>query len=79
MRTGTRNEHLCQSFCNVWLIATVLLKGLRVELPGAVSRYIEVFDRAVARHQVTGVGAVAIAFALPRESLPAEIDESSLA
>jgi hypothetical protein len=64
MRTGTRNEHLRQSFGNLWLIATVSLKGLRVELPGAVSWYSEVFDRARARHQLTRVEAIAIAFAL---------------
>jgi hypothetical protein len=51
MRTGTRNEHLRQSLCNLWLIATVSLKGWRVELPGAVWRDIEVFDRASARQE----------------------------
>src|SRR6266566_2746108 len=70
MRTGTRNEHLRQAFGNLWLIATVLLKGLRVKLPGAVSRDIEVFDRASARHQVTRVEAIAIAFALRRAFSP---------
>ena len=65
-----RDSHQRQAFGNLWLRATVLLKGLRVELPGAVSRYIEVFNWASARHQVTRVEPIAIAFALRRAFSP---------
>jgi hypothetical protein len=64
MRTGTRNENLRQSLCNLWRVSTVLRDRLRVELPGAVSRDIDVFDRAVLVKRLTRVEAIVIAFAL---------------
>jgi hypothetical protein len=44
MSTGPHDKHLGQAFCNLWFVAAVLLKGLRVELALAISRHSEVFD-----------------------------------
>ena len=45
---GTRpsDEHLRQSFGNLRFIATVAVKGLRVELTFSISGNVEIFDAA---------------------------------
>src|SRR6266705_5733889 len=69
------NEHLGEPFGNVGFIPTVAFKGLRVKLPGAVSGHLDVLESTSRGHQVSGVGAVAIAFALGAAFSPGRSNE----
>ena len=70
MGTGTRDEHLRQSFGHLWLIALGVLKRLGVKRSFSISWHFELFDRASGRPQITRVDPVAIAFALGRTFFP---------
>ena len=63
---GTRpsDKHLGESFGNVRFIAAVAFKGLRVELTRAVSGHVDLREPTSRGHQIAGVVAVAVPFAL---------------
>src|SRR6266852_1428566 len=52
------------SLGNVRFIAAVAFKGLRVELTGAVSGHVDLLEPTRGGHQIAGVVAVAVPFAL---------------
>jgi hypothetical protein len=56
-------------------IATVVFKGLGVELTFTISGHFDVFEPTGRCHQITGVGAVAIAFAFGAAFSPGRPDE----
>src|SRR5437667_9481960 len=64
MGTGPSHEHLGESLGDVRIIATVALKGLRVELTGAVSRHVELLKPTSRATEVAGIEAIAEPFAL---------------
>src|SRR5260370_23462036 len=69
------HEHLRQPFCDVWFIATVTFKRLGVELTFPISGHFEILEPTSRGHQITGVGAVAIAFALGTTLSPGRFNE----
>src|SRR5437660_12070821 len=75
MGTGPSYKQLHQSFGNVRLIATVAVKDLCVELAFPVPGHIDPLDATGSGDQITGVGAVAIAFTLGATFSPAHADE----
>src|SRR5712692_10584982 len=63
---GTRpgDKHLGESFGNVRFIAAVAFKGLRVELTRAISGHVDLLEPTSGGHQIAGVVAIAVPFAL---------------
>src|SRR5258708_2756532 len=63
---GTRpsDKHLGESFGNVRFIAAVAFKGLRVEMTRAVSGHVDLLEPTSGGHQIAGVVAIAVPFAL---------------
>ncbi len=64
VRARPSHEHLRQTFGDMRLIATVAFKRLGVELTRTVSWDFDLLQPTSRGRQITGVGAVAIAFAL---------------
>ncbi len=58
------DKHLREPFCNVWFIATVPFKCLRVELTFTISGDFDILDPTSGRDQIASVGAVAVSFTL---------------
>jgi hypothetical protein len=69
------HKHLGESFRNVRFIATVAFKGLRVELAFTVSGHVDLLEPTSRGHQITRVGAIAIAFALGTTFAPGGSNE----
>ena len=74
-RACPSHEHLGQPLCDVRFIARVSLKGLCVELPFPIPGHMDVLDPTGGGDQITGVGAVAIPFALGAALTPGDPDE----
>ena len=74
-RACPSHKHLDESFRNVWFIATVAFKGLRMELTLAVSGDLNILEPASGGHQVARVVAVAIPFALGGTLSPGRSNE----
>ena len=62
MGTHSGYEHLGKSFGNVRFIATKPLKCLRVKPTFPISGYVDILNTTCGCHQITTVGAIAIAF-----------------
>jgi hypothetical protein len=58
------DKHLAESFRNVRFLATVAFKRLGVELTFTISGHVDLLQLTSGCHQITGVGAQALAFAL---------------
>src|SRR6266700_2114892 len=63
MGTRSGHEHLRQPFCNMGLIATVALKGLRVKLSFTISGHLDLLEPTRGCHQIAAVGAITVLFA----------------
>src|SRR5215470_7732716 len=62
MGTHSGYEHLGKSFGKVRFIATKPLKCLRVKPTFPISGYVDILNTTCGCHQITTVGAIAIAF-----------------
>ena len=74
---GTRSghEHLRQPFCDMGLIATVALKGLRVKLSFTISGDLDLLEPTSGCHQIAAVGAITVPFAFGAALTPSRSDE----
>src|SRR5215469_855543 len=61
--TCSGNEHLRQTFCDVWLVTAIALKSLGMELTRAVSGHFNLLQPTRRCREITSVCPVAIAFA----------------
>src|SRR5712692_374685 len=75
LRARSSHEHLREPFGDVGLIATVAVKDLGVELTFPISWHVEILDPTGRGDQITGVGAVAVPFALGAAFSPSHADE----
>jgi hypothetical protein len=67
---GASDEHVGQALSHLGLIAAVTLKDLGVEPAFTIAGHLQVPNPTRGGYQITGVGAVAIAFAAAGYSLP---------
>jgi hypothetical protein len=75
VRARASHEHLRESFGDMGFIAAVTVKDLGMELTFPISGDVDVLEPTRRCHQITGVGAVAIAFALRAAFSPGRSNE----
>jgi hypothetical protein len=74
-RADSSDKHLGESLCHLGFIAAVVVEDLSVELAFPVSWHLDLLDSTRRSDQITGVGTIAIAFALGAAFSPSHADE----
>src|SRR5260370_3924847 len=75
MGTRSGHEHLRQPFCDMGLIATVALKGLRVKLSFTISGDLDLLEPTSGYHPIAAVRAITVPFAFRAALTPSLSDE----
>src|SRR5260221_4023645 len=70
MGTSETSKHIRQGFSDLWFIATIALKHLRMKGSGAVSGDVEVVNAPSGGHEIAGVGPIAVPTARGRTFPP---------